>query len=126
MKKSSRTIPNFTVKSFKRKVGGIIFLRQIKGDVHFFKTVHAWLENKAPDNSIIYDSPEILKRCNIPILDSIYNDGVFYKIPKLRILKTVNVSICPAFTPTLLERTVKQSVNSIKASFFVAGSKLRK
>jgi len=64
------------MKTIKRtKVLGYIF----KPPEGAYITVDAWLREKAPSNSKVYDTPTSLKAVGIPIVDAVKIDGVYNK-----------------------------------------------
>jgi hypothetical protein len=66
-------------KSFSRRnVGGTIFSKPAGA----FESVEAWLEAKAPSNSIVFDNSMNLITVGLPIIDAQLVDGAYFKAAK--------------------------------------------
>lgn len=77
------------------KVGGIIFTDPSKvpeGYTGFF-SVEAWVDAKAPSNSLIYDDPTMLTTVGLPIVDGFLVDGIWHRHRRGRIITLDEVKV---------------------------------
>lgn len=77
-----------------------------------YRSVEAWLDAKAPSNSIIHDTSTQLQALGIPIADAKKLDGIYYRA-KVKTPKTVKITL-----PYVLSHAKLLDISTLKNDSF--------